>query len=138
MDWKPADYIRIAGVVGGILLCIIGTLFLWVGIGANGTIDLKSSLFSGTIQSASAGLFVMFFGFLIVCLSLVLPTNANRTETAHNQKNPLSRALFWLFCSFIVFAALGSLGLGSGFGVAASFLAFALVLLGGFWIASEL
>lgn len=70
MKFEPADIIRFAALVGGFLLCALGALLMWLGVGAEGAVDIKSAVLSGSIKTGSAGLFTLFFGFGIIIFVL--------------------------------------------------------------------
>ena len=69
VSWQPADVIRLAALIGAFLLAV-GSLMMWFGISADGAIDIKSTVVSGSIKTASAGLFILFLPFasLFMCL----------------------------------------------------------------------
>ena len=68
--WKPNDWIRLAAVIGAFALFGIGAWMLFQGISAEGVVDLKSSILSGTIKASSAGLYVCFFALFIIVFVL--------------------------------------------------------------------
>jgi hypothetical protein len=79
--WKPNDVIRLAAVVGGFLLFVPGVWMLYNGIQAAGVIDLKSAMLSGTLKTASAGLFVCLFALFIIVFALAIVGGSNRQQT---------------------------------------------------------
>lgn len=131
MNWQPSDFIRLAALIAGFLLCCLGAFLMWLGVGAEGAVDIRSSVLSGSIKTGSAGLFILFFGFgiIIFVLGSLAAKSANAQLNA-TQKKSRTRHLAWVFwgvlVAFIIMVALGSMGFGQGFGVAAFFLGFVL------------
>ena len=52
-------------------MCFVGIVMLWVGIKAEGSIDFKFFQVSGKITSPNGGLFIFFFGIVLVVLTKV-------------------------------------------------------------------
>lgn len=73
------DGVRIAVAVSGIGFFFIGIVMMAKGMAAEGSVDIQSAVVSGKITTGSAGLFVVFFAFLIIALSLF---TGNREATA--------------------------------------------------------
>jgi hypothetical protein len=88
--WKPNDWLRLIALVGSFLLFAVGAYMLYVGIAAEGILDIKSTVISGTLKTASAGLFICFFAFLLIVFVLIsilrvpvsAPTDAMRSSRA--------------------------------------------------------
>jgi hypothetical protein len=140
MKWEPADIIRLIALVGGFLLCGLGAYMMWLGVGAEGVVDIRSSVLSGTVKTASAGLFIIFFGFAIIVFVLAtLGAKSSMTGASAAQRQSRTRTLAWAFwailASFLVTASLGALGHGAGFGPAAFFLGFMLIAVGAAYVA---
>jgi len=127
MKWEPSDIIRLAALIGGFLLCGLGAYLMWLGVGAEGAVDIKSSVLSGTIKTGSAGLFMLFFGFgiIIFVLASLNAKSQNATLSFADRKSKTKQILyaFWgvLVC-FVATASLAALGYGTGFGGPAFFL----------------
>jgi hypothetical protein len=69
------------------------------GINAEGIIDIKSSILSGSLKSGNAGLFVCFFGFMLSCFSLlagILPQSLSK-ETIKADRHRVKFALIVFF-----------------------------------------
>jgi hypothetical protein len=136
MKWEPADILRLTALVGGFLMCALGGWLMWLGVGAEGTVDIRTSVLSGSVKIGSAGLFLIFFGFGIVIF--VLATIAAKSSAAHltsSQRESSSRLIgkaFWgVLVSFLLMVVLASVaGNGSPFGAAAFFLGCFLFLTG--------
>lgn len=135
MKFEPADIIRFAALIGGFLLCSLGALLMWLGVGAEGAVDIKSTLLSGSIKTGSAGLFTLFFGFGIIIFVLgslnAKSANAQLSSVQRKSRTKHIAQAFWgLLVAFLITASLGALGYGNGFGGAAFFLGFLLVFTG--------
>ena len=127
MKWEPADIIRLVALLGGFLLCGLGALLMWLGVGAEGVVDIRSSVLTGTIKTASAGLFILFFGFgIIIFVLATLSAKAANAQLTVAQRKSRTRQIayaFWgVLVAFVAIASFGSLGYGAGFGPAAMFL----------------
>lgn len=126
MKWEPSDIIRLVALIGGFLLCGLGAYLMWLGVGAEGAVDIKSSVLSGTIKTGSAGLFMLFFGFgiIIFVLASLNAKSQNATLSFADRKSKTKQILyaFWgVLACFVAAASLGALGYGTGFGVVAFF-----------------
>lgn len=108
------------------------------GIAAEGAIDIKSTVISGSIKTASAGLFILFFAFAIIVYVLA-SLGASHLAQSRNLSSPLRNIgmAFWgaLSTCFIA-GTLGALDFGAGFGLLAGFLAILTILTGIAYIAS--
>ena len=69
--WEPYEIICGAVAIGGVLLFIPGIWMLCKGILAEGVLDLKSTLISGTLRTGSAGLFICFFALFVIVAALI-------------------------------------------------------------------
>lgn len=127
MKFEPTDIIRFVALIGGFLLCSLGALLMWLGVGAEGAVDIRSTLLSGSIKTGSAGLFTLFFGFGIIIFVLgslnAKSANAQLSSVQRKSRTKHIAQAFWgLLVAFLATASLGALGYGNGFGVAAFFL----------------
>lgn len=68
--WTPAEIRRLIAQIAGVGLAIGGFILLIQGVRATGHINISSSLLSGEIESGSAGLFLLFLGFLLIALPI--------------------------------------------------------------------
>jgi len=135
MNWTPRDVIRLVALIGGFLLCGIGAALMWFGVGAEGTVGIKSSVMSGTVKTGSAGLFTLFFGFGVIIFVIAsftvresgerLSPSQRRSRTEH-----IIRAFWAVLAAFVLTASLAALGYGAGFAGAAIFLGAFLVFVG--------
>jgi hypothetical protein len=57
-------------LVAAIVFFAIGLWMIYSGIKAEGTIDIKSVVVSGTVKSGSAGIFVAVLSFMLMVFSL--------------------------------------------------------------------
>jgi hypothetical protein len=127
MKFEPHDIIRFAALVGGFLLCGLGALLMWLGVGAEGAVDIKSAVLSGSIKTGSAGLFTLFFGFgiIIFVLGSLNAKSANAQLSSIQRKSRtkhIAQAFWGILVAFLISSSLGALGYGAGFGPAALFL----------------
>lgn len=131
MRWEPNDVIRLVALLGALALLGLGAYMMWQGIAAEGAIDIKSSLLSGSVKTGSAGLFIAFLAFCIVVF--VLLSSAKRiaplaTAGGNDAKSRnIGRLLIALFIATVASGALAALGQGEGFGLLAMFLGFLLI-----------
>ena len=96
----------LVALIGGFVLIGIGAYMMYTGIEAEGSIDLKSSLVSGSLKSGSAGLFLSFFGGLIVIASLISlrGSESSSTEVTAQKSGADKLLLFVLLLVCIRFA----------------------------------
>lgn len=103
MNKQPIDPYRMVGLIAGIVFFGIGIYLVLHGVAAEGTIDIQSTILSGKITAGSAGLFVLFFSFFIIMLSILLghhirvPLNTDQ----HDQDN-IRRLFSKVFYSLVV------------------------------------
>lgn len=71
MKWEPSDVLRLVALIGALVMFGIGAFMMWQGISAEGAIDIKSSVLSGSIKTGSAGLFIAFLSFAVIVFVLV-------------------------------------------------------------------
>lgn len=133
--WQPSDIIKLIALLGAFALCGIGAYMMWLGIGAEGTVDIKSSVMSGTVKTGSAGLFLIFFGSAIVIFVLAsLSAGATAKSTApvarKSTAHSIGVAFFVILAALIGSASLAAMGYGNGFSALAMFLAFFLIITG--------
>src|SRR2546430_9538709 len=69
--WKPNDWLRLISLIGAFGLFGVGSWMLFQRISAEGFVDLKSTLLSGTLKTSSAGLYICFFALFILIFVLV-------------------------------------------------------------------
>ncbi len=81
---------------------------LFRGISAEGVVDLKSTLLSGTLRASSAGLYICFFALFIIIFVLVTMVTPTRETTA--KATGRARRLAWIFWALLVALALSGLG----------------------------
>jgi hypothetical protein len=135
MKWEPSDIIRFTALIGAFLLSILGALMMWRGIAAEGAIDIKSSVLTGSIKTGSAGLFITFLAFVIIVFvlsSLVQSTlkSSQPLATGHAKSKRIAKLLIVLFVGLIVSAGLAAFGYARGFAILAGFFGFLLIPVG--------
>lgn len=135
-NWQPPDILKLIALLGGFTLCGLGAYMMWLGVGAEGAVDIKSSVMSGSVKTGSAGLFLIFFGSAIVLLVLATLTIGATAKAAapavrRTAAHSIGFAFFVILFALVASAAVGALGYGSGFSMLAGFLGFILVITGG-------
>lgn len=70
---KDLDPYRLVALIAGVGFFIVGIVMVFLGISAEGSIDIQGAIVSGKIKTGSAGLFVLFFSFLIIVVSIAIP-----------------------------------------------------------------
>ena len=127
MTWEPQDRIKIVALIGSMAMFFLGALMMWKGVSAEGAIDLKSSLISGSLKTGSAGLFICFLSFIVIVF-IVSGASIKLTPKFGGYSNDRSRyrkllpvfftllAVFGLSITFASFGreAFGFLAFGSG------------------------
>src|SRR5262249_7521213 len=99
-QWRPNDWLKLISLVGAFGLFGIGTWMLFRGISAEGVVDLRSTLLSGTLKASSAGLYICFFALFIIIFVLVTLVTPAR-ESAAKAKGR-ARRLSWLFWALLL------------------------------------
>ena len=106
--WKPKDWLRLISLVGAFGLFGVGTWMLFQGISAEGVVDLRSTVFPGTLKASSAGLYLCFFALFIITFVLVTLVTPVRESAAKGRGR--ARRLSWLFWALL--SAIAACGLG--------------------------
>jgi hypothetical protein len=135
-NWQPPDTLKLIALLGGFVLCGLGAYMMWLGVGAEGSVDLKSAVMSGSVKTGSAGLFLIFFGSAIVLFVLATLTVGATAKAAapalrRTAAHSIGIAFFVILFTLVVSAAAGAMGYGSGFGYLAGFLGFVLLCTAG-------
>jgi hypothetical protein len=120
MNWGPNDVIRLAALIGSMVLFGVGAYMMFQGIGAEGAIDIKSSVVSGSLKTGSAGLFIVFLSFLVIVVVLLSPAKPRKEGTPYprtsgGKASMVAKAFVVLLVSFVATGALAALGYGQGF-----------------------
>lgn len=139
MKWEPTDIIRLVALLGGFFLCALGAYLMWLGVGAEGTVDIKSSVLSGTVKTGSAGLFIIFFGFSIVLFVLATLTakasaSSFSSSARHSKAKSIGGAFAALLVATFISGALGALGYGAGFAFLSMGLGMMMLFAGGAYL----
>ena len=95
--WSPTDWIRLVALIGAFLLFGLGAWMLFQGIVAEGIVDLKSSVLSGTIKASSAGLYICFFALFIIIFVLVTLLGAGKDKGVPHTRGRTAKLMpvFW-------------------------------------------
>lgn len=80
--WTPAEIRRLIAQLAGVALAIAGCVLLVQGVQATGRINISSTLLSGEIESASAGLFLLFLGVLLIALPIFWHSPSRQSSSA--------------------------------------------------------
>jgi hypothetical protein len=130
--WTPADVIRLVALIGALVFFGLGAFMMWRGISAEGAIDIKSEVLSGSIKTGSAGLFLAFLSFSMIVF--VLASTIKKPQPSLDSRYPKSRNLrmvFWgLLVALLASTGLAAIGYGDGFSFLASFLGFMVLIFG--------
>ncbi|WCT13073.1 hypothetical protein [Mucilaginibacter jinjuensis] len=103
--WTPKEVRRTMSTATGIILIIGGIFLLYKRINATGTVDIKSAIFNGKIESGSAGLITVFLGITIMLLSNATP-NTDKLTLIKNNRIVIVGILALLFIILTILAAL--------------------------------
>jgi hypothetical protein len=68
--WEIGHSFRLILLIAAIAFFCIGIWMINSGIKAEGTVDIKSAIVSGTVKSGSAGLFIVVLAFFLMVFSL--------------------------------------------------------------------
>lgn len=131
MKWEPSDIIRLSAIIGSLIFFALGAIMMWQGIAAEGAIDIKSSVLTGSIKTGSAGLFISFLAFAIVVyvLSSLSQNSSNVDHPSGDLKSKkIAKFIKVLFICLILSVAASSFGYGAGFGGLAIFFGFILFM----------
>jgi hypothetical protein len=128
MTDRSLDPYRLTALLAGIIFFGVGLVMVFLGISAEGAIDLQGAVFSGKIKTGSAGLFVLFFSFLIIITTLFSPglTRARSGSAVRDGSSQFKRAMsvFVLLVACSLTLAVGAAfmpeGKATGLGLAAA------------------
>jgi hypothetical protein len=80
--------------ISGIVFFFIGIVMMAKGMAAHGSVDIQSAFVSGKITTGSAGLFVVFFAFLMIALSLIIRNRETTAGITAREHRVAQRAFF--------------------------------------------
>ena len=101
--WSSADWLRLTIAIGSFGLFAAGGWLMYLGITADGLVDVKTSLASGTLKTGSAGLFMCFFAFLMIVFCLItVPSKSDETPVVHSRSRKLIPILAFSAVGFLV------------------------------------
>ena len=78
--WSPAEVRKTIILISGVVIFITGIFLFLNQTKAQGVIDFKFGMLSGNIKSGSAGLFICFFGFILICVSMLPIKKSNNSS----------------------------------------------------------
>lgn len=97
--WTPHEIRKLISQIAGLLFAGAGVWLLIDGVQASGTIDITSEILSGKIESGSAGLFLLFLGFILILFPslfgskvLLKNTNVLVSESEHSSLEKIKKA----------------------------------------------
>lgn len=102
MKWEPTHIIKLIGLIVGFVLVLLGASLLSKEIQAVGSISIQTLFGSGEITSGSAGLFLLFFAFFIMAISL---SGMKTSQGIHQHSKSFPKA-FKVFISILIALAL--------------------------------
>lgn len=98
---------RLLLLVSGIAFFGIGVWMVKTGIKAEGSIDIRSTLLSGSLKTGSAGLFITFMSFFMILASVLFSKWPSRSRDRSSETSPsttrtILRILFSLYALTII------------------------------------
>ena len=110
--WTPVEVRKLIAQITGIASIIVGVLLMLNEIKAEGAVDISSEVLSGSIQSADAGMFLLFVGFFLVLVPAI-SKSANHIINTDQKQSPRGSVkigpIIKLIISSIVFMIVGGL-----------------------------
>jgi len=107
------DMLRLIALIAAIVFFAIGIWMIVNGISAEGFIDIKSALVSGSLKTGSAGLFIVLIAFILAVFALVPSLSFGRSlgVPTIKEKSRLKKALhvFYILCGGLVLSVLGAI-----------------------------
>ena len=100
MKWEPNDVLRMVALIGAFIFFGVGTVMMINGITAEGAIDVKSSIISGSLRTGSAGLFIVFLSFIVVAFvvgSVFVSSIARNHDAVGSRRSAGQRAVRVIF-----------------------------------------
>ncbi len=94
------EIIRLIVAIAAIIYFGVGILMLYVGIKAEGSLDVSAGLFSGQLKTGDAGAIVIFLSFMLLLVSLVRVPSFS--QIAFGLKNNRQRAVAFLVCLIVL------------------------------------
>jgi hypothetical protein len=80
--WNPHEIRKLVSQLAGIALGVGGFYLLVQGVQASGRINVSSNIVSGELESGSAGLFLLFLGFLLIVMPTLWGGASTNVESA--------------------------------------------------------
>ena len=79
---------RLILLVSGIIFFGVGVWMIKSGISAEGSIDIRSEVLSGSLKTGSAGLFITFFSFFMIMASVLFSKWPVLSRNKSDQSQP--------------------------------------------------
>ena len=131
-NWSVREWLLVITLIGGFLVFFCGIALMIAGTNAEGIIDLKSSVVSGSIKTGSAGLFVCVFGLSLVITTLVLGLRERvhqPLQTRQSSRESIGKLIIGLGFGFTVCVGIaGLLPSGENTGFVAGAIAFGVLM----------
>lgn len=111
--FTPTHWIILAVLVCSFAMVGLGAWMLYAGIAAEGAVDIKTTIASGTIKTGSAGLFIIFFAFLVIIAALALLISSAGKDRSFSEvrgTGPRSKRLLPALYAVLVGTILSALG----------------------------
>jgi|WetSurMetagenome_2_1015567.scaffolds.fasta_scaffold677284_2 hypothetical protein len=91
---------RLLLLLSGVVFFAVGVWMIQAGIKAEGSIDIRTEVLSGSLKTGSAGLFITFFSFFMILASVLFsrPTIFSRPKPKESTVSPI-RVLLWILFS---------------------------------------
>ncbi len=107
------DILRLVTLVAAIVFFSIGIWMIVNGISAEGAIDIKSAVVSGSLKTGSAGLFIVLLSFILAVFTLTPSMSLRRISkiSIDSEKPRFKKALhiFYVLCAGIGLSAVGAI-----------------------------
>lgn len=99
--WTPKEVRKTVGLIFGLGFVVWGAMMMMNNISAKGTIELKTSIMEGKMESGSAGLFLAIIGLFITAFSM-LKAEESSIKNLKNNKVILAICILIFFVFSIV------------------------------------
>lgn len=113
--WTPHEVRKLLAQVAGLIFGVAGVWLIVSGVQATGKLDISSSVLSGKLESGSAGLFLVFLGFLLILFPALssggpLAPQRSRAQKELEPKDGVGHRYAIATVGFLLFSAVLLLG----------------------------